>query len=100
LGLTKSPNEGPAFRVSLKDVGGRDRFPGASGTEVCGVSEVVAKLLSGVLERGTAFSVEDVRRHRERGIEAAIVLDVCINEKVKKKRASDNNGTSSGRLAP
>jgi len=43
----------------------------------------VAKLLS-VLERGTAFSVEDVRRHRERGIEAAIMLDVCMNEKVRK----------------
>ena len=72
-GLTKSPNDGPAFRVSLKDVAGRDRFVGASGAAVCGVSEVVAKVLSGVLERGTAFNVDGEKRHRERGIEAAIV---------------------------
>jgi hypothetical protein len=71
--LTKSPNEGPALSVSLKEVGGRERFVGASGTEVCGVSEVVAKVLSGVLERGTAFNVDEAKRHRDRGIEAAML---------------------------
>jgi hypothetical protein len=79
--LTKSPNDGPAFRVSLKDVGGRERFVGASGAEVCGVSEVVAKVLSGVLERGTAFNVDEEKRHRDRGIEAAILTCMNVGEK-------------------
>lgn len=76
MGLTKSPNEGPAFRVSLNEVAGRERFVGASEAGGCGASEVVAKDLSGVLERGTDFSAEveeDVRRQRDRDIEAAIV---------------------------
>lgn len=86
-GLTKSPNDGPAFSVSLKDVGGRDRFVGASGTAVCGVSEVVAKVLSGVLERGTAFNVDEEKRHRDRGIEAAMV--VCVSVQKEKRIVSE-----------
>jgi hypothetical protein len=58
---------------------------GASGTEVCGVSEVVAKVLSGVLDRGTAFNVEDEKRHRDRGIEAAIV--VCVNVQKREEKS-------------
>ena len=56
-GATKSANEGPALSVSLNDVAGRVRFAGASEAGGCGVSEVVAKDLSG-LERGTDFTVE------------------------------------------
>lgn len=74
LGLTKSPNEGPVFNVSLKDVRARDGFVGGSGAEVCGVSEVVAKVRKAVCDRGIALNVEEERRHRDRGIEAAIVL--------------------------
>ena len=85
MGFTKSPKEGPEFRVSLKDVGGRERFVGASGAGGCGVSEVVAKFLSGVLERGTVFSVDEVRRHRERGIEAAIIVCIWIYSKKREK---------------
>jgi hypothetical protein len=84
-GLTKSPNDGPAFNVSLKDVGGRDRFVGTSGTAVCGVSEVVAKVLSGVLERGTTFNVEDEKRHRERGIEAAIFVYADVRKETRRE---------------
>jgi hypothetical protein len=84
-GLTKSPNDGPAFRVSLKDVGGRERFVGASGAEVCGISEVVAKVLSGVLERGTAFNVDEEKRHRDRGIEAAILTCMNVGKKLREK---------------
>lgn len=74
LGLTKSPNEGPAFSVSLKDVEGRVRFAEASGAGGCGVSEVVAKALSGVRERGTDFIVEadEARRQRDRDMGTAI----------------------------
>jgi hypothetical protein len=74
LGFTKSPNEGPVLRVSLKEVAGRDDFVGASGAVVCGVSDVVAKLLSVPLARGAVcvFRVEDANRQRERGMEAAM----------------------------
>jgi hypothetical protein len=74
------PNAGPALRVSLKDVGGRERALGAAGADVCGVSEVVAKVRSGVRERGTVRRVEDAKRHRDRGIEAAIVVCTYIRE--------------------
>jgi hypothetical protein len=74
LGLTKSPNEGPVLRVSLNEVAGRDGFVGASGAAVCGVSEVVAKLLSVLLARGAVcvFRVDEANRQRDRGIEAAM----------------------------
>jgi hypothetical protein len=66
-------------------VGGRDRFVGTSGTAVCGVSEVVAKVLSGVLERGTTFNMEDEKRHRERGIEAAIFVYANVRKRNEKR---------------
>jgi hypothetical protein len=58
---------------------------GTSGTAVCGVSEVVAKVLSGVLERGTTFNVEDEKRHRERGIEAAIFVYANVRKRNEKR---------------
>lgn len=70
MGFTKSPNEGPAFRVSLNEVAGRERFEGVSEAGGCGASEVVAKDLSGAFKRGPAFNAA---RQRVRGIEAAIV---------------------------
>ena len=73
FGLTKSLNEGPALRVSLKAVlalRGCDSV-GAAG----GLSEVVAKVRAhceAARDRGTACRTGAAKRHRDRGIEAAI----------------------------
>lgn len=61
------------MRVSLNEVGTLERFAGASGGDVCGVSEVVAKVRSGVVDRGRGLNVDEAKRHRDRGIEAAIL---------------------------
>lgn len=86
MGFTKSLKEGPEFSVSLKDVRALGCFGGA-GADVWGVSEVVAKVRrcwdEGVRERGRDCR----RRHRDRGIAAAIVEYVYA--KRKKERRSE-----------
>lgn len=74
------------FSVSLNEVRARAGFVGALGGDVCGVSEVVAKVRSAVFGRGRALNVEAARRQRDRGSEAAIVV-LCVYTMEEKSRS-------------
>lgn len=81
MGETKSLNEGPAFRVSLKRVTGRARLGGSCGSDDCGESMVVANVRIRDLETFRTVVVDS--RHRERGIEAAIMSLIVLKTKGK-----------------
>ena len=85
-GLAKSPNEGPALRLSLNAVCGRGRLEGSCGSDCCGVSMVVANVRACTLARRSDCKVAEERRQRVLGIEAAIMKCVCILKEGKKER--------------
>lgn len=80
-GAAKSPNDGPAFNLSLNCVDGRARFGGSCGSDDCGESMVVANVrVHGVRDRDMLRIVGAYNKHRDLGIEAAIVVCVYVKE--------------------
>jgi hypothetical protein len=81
-GETKSPNEGPAFSESLNDVAGRARFGGSCGRDDDGESMVVANAREhGVRDREMGRNVDLDKRHRVRGMEAAMTKSMYVQRK-------------------